>query len=160
MDIKANDVDIVESGGMLDGEEVKLIRLRGGFWMGIYKGKVVTGGSHPAIVKHTMTKMFPNFQPAMCKSETSSDALVEQHSHFLSDDLRKSGHDVYSIQTGNEIQFQLTKQNLKLASIDATLINDSLFIPELNIPRKYTQAMAGAATEKALSCNAKTIKVK
>jgi len=134
MDIQPNDIDTVETGGMLDGQEVKLIRLKGGFWMGIHRGKAISGGSHPAIVKHTISKMFPNFQAAMCKSESMADALVEKHSHFLSDDLRKSGHDIYSIQNGSDVEFQITKQNMKVASLQTVLREDALFVPEVKRP--------------------------
>jgi hypothetical protein len=160
MSLRPEDIDTVEEAGMLDGQSVKLIRTKGGFWMGLANGKVLSGGSHPAIVKHTISKMHPNFQPVMCKSEAFSDALVDRHSHFLSDELRKSGHDVYSIQTNNDIEFQITKHNMKIASVHTLLQEDGLFIPELNIPKEFTRAMAGATTEKALSCNSKTIKVK
>jgi hypothetical protein len=78
----------------------------------------------------------------------------------LSDDLRKSGHDIYSIQTGADVEFQITKHNVKLASVNGILREDSLFIPEINFPKEFVRAMAGATTEKALSCNSKAIKVK
>lgn len=160
MNLKPDDIDVVEEAGILDGQPIKLVRTKGGFWLAANHKGVLAAGSHPAIVKHQLSKMFANFQPAMCKSETYSDALVDKHSHFLSDDLRKSGHDVYSIQIGNEIEFQVTKQNIKVASINTTLTDDSLFIPELKIPKEFARAMAGATTEKALSCDAKAIKVK
>jgi hypothetical protein len=158
--LQPSDIDTMEEAGMLDGQPIKLVRTKGGFWMAANHKGVLAAGSHPAIVKHQLSKMFPNFQAAMCKSENFSDALVDKHSHFLSDDLRKSGHDVYSIQNGNEIEFQITKQNVKVASVNTTIVDDSLFIPELDIPKEFARAMAGAATEKALFCNAKTIKVK
>jgi len=153
-------IDTVEDAGVLDGQPVKLCRTKGGYWMSIHKGKVISGGSHPAIVKHAVSKMYPNFQPVMCKSEGFEDAVVDQHSHFLSDDLRKSGHDIYSIQTGTDIEFQITKNNLKVASVMGALQDDSLFIDELKIPKEFAKAMAGATTEKALDCKLKTIKVK
>ena len=160
MNITPDQIDIVEDGGILDGQDVKMIRLKGGFWMAIHKGKVISGGSHPAIVKHSVSKMHPNFQPVMCKSEAFSDALVDRHSHFLTEELRKSGHDVYSIQTGSDIEFQITKHNIKVASVHTHLQEDGLYIPELSIPKEFTRAMAGATTEKAISCNSKTIRVK
>src|SRR5271168_4514372 len=105
LSLQPDDIDTVEDAGILEGQPVKMIRTKGGFWMAIHKGKVLAGGSHPAIVKHSVSKMYNSFQPAMCKSEGFEDAVVEQHSHFLSDDLRKSGHDIYSIQTSNNVEF-------------------------------------------------------
>jgi hypothetical protein len=160
MNLKPEDLDTVEEAGMLDGQPIKLVRTKGGFWMAANHKGVLAAGSHPAIVKHQLSKMFPAFQPVMCKSEAFSDALVEKHSHFLSDDLRKSGHDVYSIQNGQDVEFQITKHNIKIASIQTVLNDDSLFIPELNFPKEFSRAMAGATTEKALACNSKTIKIK
>jgi len=160
MNLQPDDIDQIEDAGILDGRPVKLARTKGGFWMGICNGKVLSGGSHPAIVKHTISKMHPNFQPVMCKSEAFSDAIVERHSHFLSDDLRKSGHDIYSIQNAQDIEFQITKNNLKISSVFGVIQDESLIIKEINFPKQFSRAMAGATTEKALSCNSKSIKVK
>lgn len=159
MNLQASDIDQVDDAGVLDGQPVKMIRTKGGFHMAIHKGKVLAGGSHPAIVKHSVSKMFPSFQPVMCKSEGFEEAVVDQHSHFLSDDLRKSGHDIYSVQTNNNIEFQITKNNLTVASISSSIQNDSLFIDELKFPKEFSKAMAGATTEKALDCKMKKIKI-
>lgn len=160
MDLKPEDIDTIEDAGILDGQPVKLARTRGGFWMGICKGKVLAGGSHPAIVKHSVSKMYPSFQPVMCKSEGFEDAIVDQHSHFLSDDLRKSGHDIYSLHTANNVEFQITKNNLKVASVSGSIQNDSLIINEVQFPKEFAKALAGATTEKALDCKLKTIKLR
>lgn len=160
MNLRPEDIDQIEEAGILEGQPIKLCRTKGGFWMAANHKGILAAGSHPAIVKHQLSKMFSNFQPAMCKSESIADAFVEKHSHFLSDDLRKSGHDIYSIQIGPEVEFQITKHNMKLASVQTTVKEDSLYIPELNFPKEFARAMAGATTEKALSCNSKTIKIK
>lgn len=159
MNITPNDIDIIENGGILDGKEVKLVRSKGGFWFAVANNKVLTGGSHPAIVKYSVSKMYPSFQPALCKSENFSDALVEKHSHFLSDDLRKSGYDIFSIQNGPEIEFQITRNNFKISSTKATLSEEALNIPKLEFSKEFIEAMSGAATEKALSSNAKQINI-
>jgi hypothetical protein len=160
MSLQPEDIDTVEEAGMLDGQPTKLLRTRGGFWMMVHKGKVLAGGSHPAIVKHSVSKMFPSFQPVMCKSEGFDDAIVDQHSHYLSDDLRKSGHDIYSIQNTNGIEFQITKNNLKIASVTGSIQNDALVINEIQFPKQFAKALAGATTEKALDCKMKTIRIK
>lgn len=160
MNLQPSDIDQVDDAGILDGQPVKMIRTKGGFWMAIHKGKVLAGGSHPAIVKHSVSRMHNSFQPAMCKSEGFEDSIVDQHSHYLSDDLRKSGHDIFSIQTANNVEFQITKNNLKVASVTGSIQDGSLFIDEVNFPKEFSKAMAGATTEKALDCKMKTIKVK
>jgi hypothetical protein len=58
------------------------------------------------------------------------------------------------------VEFQVTKQNIRVASLNATIGNDALYVPEVKFPKEFVQAMAGATTEKALSCNTKTIKIK
>ena len=160
MNLQPADIDTVEDAGILDGQPVKLARTKGGFWLAIHKGKVLAGGSHPAIVKHSISKMHSGFQPVMCKSEGFEESVVDQHSHYLSDDLRKSGHDIFSVQTGNDVEFQITKNNLKVASVTGSLLGDALFVYELEFPKEFAKALAGATTEKALDCKKKMIKIK
>ena len=40
MNLQPADIDTIEDAG-LRGQPVKLCRTRGGFWMGIHKGKVI-----------------------------------------------------------------------------------------------------------------------
>jgi hypothetical protein len=166
MQIKPNEIESVEEAGELNKAPVKLIRTKGGFWIAVgkLKGKnkeeAIAAGSHPAIVKYNIEKQFPEFQPAMMKSEDLSDSsVVEKHSHFLSDDLRKSGHDIYSVQNGPEVNFHITKHNLEVSSVKASLIEDALVINEMKMDKSFARAMAGATTEKALSLNASKIRV-
>jgi hypothetical protein len=105
--------------------------------------------------------MFPSFQPALCKSENAGmDAIVDRHSHFLSDDLRKSGHDIYSIQEANNIEFQVTKHNIKVAGINGSIRDGSLILQDLSFPEEFKNSLAAATTEKAISCKTKAIKIK
>jgi len=167
MKLSPNEIDSVEDAGLMNGAPVKLLRTKGGFWIatGRSRGKNVdealAAGSHPAIVKYNLEKQFPNeFQPIMQKSEVSlNPAVVTKHTHFLSEDLQKSGHDIYSIQSGSNIEFQVTKHDVKVASIQSSLESDSLVISELNIDKQYAPALAGATTEKALSCGAAKVRI-
>lgn len=166
MQITPQEIDSVEEAGVLHNAPVKMIRTKGGFWIAVGKlrGKAreeaLAAGSHPAIVKFNIEKAYPEFQPAMMKSEHFSDtAQVEKHSHFLSDDLRKSGHDIYSIQDGNNVDFHVTKHNMKVSTINGVLADGALVLKELKLDKQFARAMAGATTEKALSCNASKIRV-
>ena len=159
MQITPNDIAEIEEAGMLHGNSIKLIRTKGGFWIacGRLKGKAkeeaLAAGSHPAVVKYNLEKQYPDFQPVMMKSENfSENVIVEKHSHFLSDELRKSGHDIYSIQEGNNVRFDITKQNLKITSVDSTMDKEYLVITSLNIPKEFSRGMAGATVEKAVGC--------
>jgi len=163
--MKPSDIDKVEDAGMMNGQKVKLLRGKGGLWLatGILKGQqapsVLGAASHPAILKFNLEKQYPEFQPSMLKSESFNDALVDKHSHFLSNDLRKSGHDVYSVQNGPSVEFHVTKHNVKVSTINGSIVNDALVVTELNMDKKFSRALAGAATEKAISCNVSKIKV-
>lgn len=157
MQIKANEIDRVEESGMLNGSPCKLVRTKGGFWIMIGKKRkngseeALAAGSHPAIVKYNMEKQFSEFQPALMKSEGFIEPIVEKHSHFLSEDLRKSGHDIFSIQTGPTVEFQITKHNAQVAKVTGNFDKDHLLIQDLNIPKEFSKAMAGATVEKAVS---------
>jgi len=161
MNITPNEIDTIEEAGILEGRPVKLIRTKGGFWIAISRlsGKTqeeaIAAGSHPAIVKYDLEKRFPKFQPVMMKSAYFSDnAVVEKHSHFLSEDLRKSGHDIYSVQEGSEVNFHITKHSLKVASVGGTMEKNFLVINNINIAKEFSRGMAGAAVEKAVGCSA------
>lgn len=167
MKITEQEIASIEEAGTLDQYPVKMIRTKGGFWIAVGKprGKLreeaLAAGSHPAIVKYNLSKQYPAFQESLMKSEAlaDSDALVEKHSHFLSEDLRKSGHDVYSVQKGPDITFHVTKQNIKVGEIVGHLLEDSIVINKLSAPSEFSRALAGATAEKALSCGAKKLKI-
>jgi hypothetical protein len=159
------DIDTIEEIGSISGQPVKLIRTRGGFWIAVarLRGKpreeVLSGGSHSAIVRYKLAKQFPDFQSLLMKNENAMPITVDKHSHFLCDDLRKSGHDIYSVQTESNVEFHVTKYNVKLAQINGTIGNDSLILSKINISPDFTRALAGAASEKALSCGLKRVSV-
>jgi len=166
MQITPNEIDTIEDAGILDGKPVKMLKTKGGFWIaiGIPKGKIkeeaLAAGSHPAIVKFHLEKIYPSFQPVMMKSEAAIDeTIVEKHSHFLTEPLRKSGFDVYSIQNGSNIDFHITKQNIKISSISGDIKDNVLTIPKVEIPEKFIRALAAATSEKAISCGVKKIKI-
>jgi hypothetical protein len=159
MNITPDEIDIVEEAGMLDGGPVKMIRTKGGFWIAVgkprgkFKEEAIAAGSHPAIVKYNVEKQFPGFQPAMMKSEYFSDgAVVDKHSHFLSEPLRKSGHDVYSVQVGGDVNFMVTRNGLNVYSVDGQLRNGALEIRRSSIPEEFHRAISGATVEKSLAC--------
>jgi hypothetical protein len=159
MNLTEKDVSSIDEIGTLSGNKVKLLRTTGGFFIAIGRKRgspseeALGAGSHPAIVKYNLEKQYPEFQPSMMKSEGHIEPIVEQHSHFLGDDLRKSGHEIYSVQTGTEVEFHITKDKTAIATTNGLMGNSHLLINELNIPKEFAKAMAGATTEKALSSN-------
>ncbi|HXN74924.1 MAG TPA: hypothetical protein VN855_00345 [Candidatus Acidoferrum sp.] len=158
MNITPNEIDRVEEAGTLYDSPVKMVRTKGGFWIAIGKKKrhtseeALAAGSHPAIVKYNLEKQYSEFRPAMMKSEGMIEPVVEKHSHFLSDDLRKGGYDIFSIQNGQLVEFQITKQNAQVATVNGSISNDHLLIESLSIPKEFVKALAGATLEKSISC--------
>lgn len=166
MNITPNEIESIEDVGMMNGAPVKLLRTKGGFHIAVGRanGKMIdealAAGSHPAIVKYNLEKQYTSFQPAMMKSEISlNTAVVTKHSHYLSDDLKKSGHDVYSIQSGTNIEFQITKHDVKIGTVQATLEKDAIVVNNMNVSKEFSHALAGATTEKALSCGAAKVRI-
>lgn len=166
MNLTPEEIDKVEDAGVLNNEPVKMIRTKGGFWMAVgrpkgkHKQEALTAGSHPAIVKYNLEKQYPDYQPALMKSEYFSDNIkVDKHSHYLSDDLRKSGHDIYSIQNGQDIEFQITKHNAEVYSVKGKVEDKTIILNDLKIAKDFSRGMAGATTEKAIEIGAQKIRV-
>lgn len=164
MKIEQDQIDSVEPFGILDGKPVNLTRLKGGLNLATTldaKGHdtVLGAASHQAILCYSIEQRFPSFQPMIMKSEGLK-LSAESHSHFLSDDLRKSGHDIYSIQNGNDIEFYVTKQNIKIGTANGTVENNKLSIDSIKVSKEFLSPMSAAVSEKVLSSGLKGVKVK
>jgi hypothetical protein len=164
MKIDRDQIDSIEPFGMLDGKVVNLTRLKGGLNLATMmnpKGQedVLGAASHQAILCYSIEQRFPNFQPRIMKSEGMK-LNAESHSHFLSDDLRKSGHDIYSVQNGNDIDFFITKLNIKVGTASGALEKDSLLIKSFDISKEFAHGVSAAFSEKALSSGASKVRFK
>lgn len=164
MKISENEIASIEPFGMLDGKTVNLIKLKGGLNLASTidaKGQenVLGAAAHQAILAYSVEQRFPSFQPMIMKSEGSK-LTAESHSHFLTDTLRKSGHDIYSIQNGNEIEFFLTKQNLRVGHAKGLIENNKLIVNELKVPNDCVNAISAAVSEKVLSSGLKGVRIK
>ena len=159
MKISENDIASTEPFGFMDGKPVNLTKTKGGLCLAVSGDQVLGAASHQAILCYTIEQRFPSFQPAIMKSEGLK-LSAESHSHFLSDDLRKSGHDIYSVQNGNDIDFYITKQNIKVGSVNGSKKDSCLEIRSLDVPQECAKAVSGAVSEKALSVGLKSVKVK
>lgn len=165
MDITPNEIDSIEDIGLLHQNPVKMIRTKGGFHIAVgrprgkMKDEALAAGSHPAIVKYNLEKQFVDFQPAMMKNEQSiNPAVVNKYSDKLNEDLKKNGHDIYSIQNGAFIEFQITKQGIRIGSAKANLEKGEMVISEIDIPKEFANVLASVAVEKALSCGTSKVK--
>lgn len=166
MNITPDQIDSIDNIGTLDGNPLKMVKLIGGFYVcvgkpkGKFQEEALGAGSHPAIVKYNIEKQYPGVEITMMKSELLSDgSIVDKHSHFLSSDLRKSGHDIYSIQSGLNINFYITKQNMNIATVEGKLEKNSITIEKLDFPPQFSKGMAGASIEKAMACKAQKIRL-
>jgi hypothetical protein len=167
MKLTEKDVKSVESFGELNGKELKLLITKGGFNIimgkrpGSNEEECLTAGSHPAICRFNLIKQFKNsYAPAMMKSSLYNDSsIVENHSHFLSDDLRKSGHEIHSIQSDSHISFHVTKHGIKVADVDTYVQDKVLVFPSLKAPKEFSRGLAGAATEKSIVLGLDKLKI-
>ncbi len=163
MKIEEDQIESKEPFGVMDGKQVNLVKLRGGLNLATKVGakgeeEVIGAAAHQAILCYTVEQRYPSFQPAIMKSEGLK-LQAESHSHFLSDDLRKSGHDIFSIQNGASVDFYVTKQNIKVGSAQGTIHGNSLCIKSSDVSKEFIPAMSGAVSEKALSSGLKKARI-
>ena len=166
MKILENEIASVEPFGMLNGKVVNLVKTRGGLNLATTlnaknQEDVLGAASHQAILAYTLEQRFSDFQPMLMKSEGLSIPNAESHSHFLADDLRKSGHDIYSVQNGNNVDFYITNQNVKVGLAKATISNNALTVESSdNFNHKFVPSLSAAVSEKALSIGLKNVRFK
>ena len=163
MKISENEIASSEPFGILDGKQVSLVRTKGGLNLATVSDgsndTVLGAASHQAILCYTVEQRFPSFQPMLMKSEGLK-LSAESHSHFLTDNLRKSGHDIYSVQNGNDVEFFVTKQSIKVGSANGSIRDNCLVIRSVNVGSDFVTPIYAAVSEKALSSGLKSVKVK
>lgn len=159
MKILENDIASTEPFGMLNGKQVNLVKTKGGLNLATMDDQVLGAASHQAILCYTVEQRFPNFQPMIMKSEGIK-LTAEKHSHFLTDDLRKSGHDIYSVQNGTEIDFFVTKQNIRVGTANGSIEGNKLMINSVNASKEFVSSLSGAVSEKTLSVGLRGVYVR
>jgi hypothetical protein len=164
MKISESDIASKELFGMLDGKPVNLLRTKGGLNLAVKTGskgedEVIGAASHQAILCYNVEQRFPSFQPAIMKSERPN-FEADKHSHFLTDDLRKSGYDIYSIKDGIGIDFFITHQDIRIGSAHSVVIGDLLLVKSLDVSKDFVDCLSAAVSEKALSEGLKGVRVK
>lgn len=165
MQLTPNEISEIEDLGTMNNVPVKMLRTKGGYFIAVGrpKGKLreeaLAAGSHPAIVKFTLEKQFPDFQPSMMKSESDPQPIVNQHSRFLSEDLIKSGYDIFSIQNPLTIEFHITKHKILVDKIISDIEDGNLIFKNAKILEPFLKSIAGAASEKAMNMGFGKIKI-
>jgi hypothetical protein len=160
MRIEPSEIAEVQDAGELDGSPVKLVRTKGGFWiatgrpMGKSMDQALSAGSHPAIVRYNVEKQFPTFRPAMMKSLAfGPESLVLEHTDGLSEELKKSGHELYTVQTGDKVEAILALQGMKIADAVCVINGDCLQTQKINMNSEHVVPLAHAMAQKAMMLN-------
>lgn len=139
MEIKEDEIKEVKKIGTLNGSEVKIVSLKGGFHIGMGKksknsknSDILAVGSHPAIVSHQIAKKFEEgFEQSMTKSESNSMSDVSNYSHNLNSTQKNVlGLDIYTIKKNEKIEFKVTKHNFEIFSIQASECGDTITLEE------------------------------
>lgn len=137
MEIKKDEIKDVKKLGTLNGSEVKLVTLKGGFHIGLGKkakssksADILAVGSHPALVSHQIAKKFDSkFEQTLNKSEGEGTSFVKEYSHNLdSADKSVLGLDVFAIKKNEQVEFKVTKHNFEIFSIQASEIGNEIIL--------------------------------
>lgn len=173
MEILPKEIESIKTIGNLYDNDVKLIKTFGGFHLAIGKKKktsrkaeVLTGGSHPAIVAHQLSKEYgADFNPAIFKSEREALEDVENKSEYLPHSDLQKGMELYTLSKGNKIEFVLYKHGLTLGKYDAEIENKSLVLKNqyfkrdmLKAEKETANAISKAMKDKVYELNLKGIK--
>ena len=128
MEIKEDEIKEVKKLGTLNGSEVKLITLKGGFHIGMgkkessaKKSDILAVGSHPALISHQISQKFKSkFEQSMAKNEKDQMPSLKDYSHNLTSTQKNVlGLDIYAMKKNENVEFTVTKHNFEIFSISA-----------------------------------------
>lgn len=136
MDIKQDEIKETKKIGTLNGAEVKLVTLKGGFHIGMgvknknsKKSEILAVGSHPALVSHQISKKHSKFEEVMAKNEQEAMPSVIDYSHNLTSAERNvRGLDIVAMKKNDNINFQVTKHNFGIFKIEGYEDHDSIVL--------------------------------
>lgn len=137
MEIKQDEIKDIKKIGKLNGSDVKIVTLKGGFHIGMgkkeknsKKNDILAVGSHPAIVSHQISKKFNSkFEESLSKNEKNSLPNVLECSDFLnSTEKNVLGLDIYVIKKNESVEFSITKHNFEIFSIKAKEFCDEIVL--------------------------------
>jgi len=172
--IRPSEIKSVEEIGTLENSPVKMIRTIGGLYVatGRPKGRredeAIAAGSHPAIVKHNVEKMYgQNYQAHMHKSEGAVEPQVVDHTAKLEKALVDKGYTLFSVQADAAIDFVLSKSGVEVLKHEAMVKAESIEFQALKpkamqyaneaIQNGSTQSIIMAAIDKASDLNKDSI---
>lgn len=158
IEIKESEIDSVDSIGDLSGEQVKLVKTKGGLYIAIgrprgkKKDEVIAAGSHPAIVRYNIEKSFAEFQPSMMKSEIFERSAVSGMTDLLPLNMRNKGYDLYVIKKSNEVDFVITKSQIEVVKYQGHLVDSDLIVMKTDtvITNDLAPAMSAVSSAAAI----------
>jgi len=145
MEIMPNEIESVKVIGNLHGDDVKLIKTNGGFFVAVgkknkssRKAEALAAGSHAGIVNYQVSKQHgKDFQPAIFKSEHEQLEQVENKSDYLSKSLIDSGIELFVLSKNNNLEFILYKHGLTVGKYYTEAKDGSLLIKSYNFNTNF-----------------------
>lgn len=136
MNILPNEVESIKVIGNLHGDEVKVVKTYGGFYVAVgkkrqsaRKAEALAAGSHQALVAHQLTKEFgSDFEPAIFKSEQDQLEKVEVKTEFLPSEMIRKGVELFVLSKSNKIDVILYKHGLTLGAYHAEIEDQALVL--------------------------------
>jgi hypothetical protein len=158
MDIQPNEVESVKTIGNLHGDEVKIVKTFGGFFVAVGKKKktakkseALAAGSHQALVAHQLSKEYgSDFEPAIFKSEQDQLEKVETKTEYLPAEMIAKGVELFTLSKGNKVEFVLYKHGITLGEYSGEIENKTLVIKQGGFTHKEA-IVEGFKTAKAMS---------
>lgn len=129
--LNPQDVESIEVVGKLHGDDVKMIKTKGGYHMFVGRRaphseeSVLTGSSHRAIGLHNLSKNYQNFQQTLKKSEEESLPIVRAMGE-------KHGYDIYSLEKGEDVLVSACKHGVEVMSLLLKREEDGLYTSAIN----------------------------
>jgi len=170
MEIMPNEIESVKVIGNLHGDDVKLIKTNGGFFVAVgkknkssRKAEALAAGSHAGIVNYQVSKQHgKDFQPAIFKSEHEQLEQVENKSDYLSKSLIDSGIELFILSKNNNLEFILYKHGLTVGKYDTEANNGSLLIKNYSFNTSFFSNLkeeAAQSVAKAMETKMKELKL-
>ena len=162
MQIKPEEVEEVKVIGRLFGDDVKMVKTKGGFHVAMGKRDInskkadaLAAGSHGALVSYQLEKMHgQNFEPSIFKSEADQLPKVEEKTELLPIEAQNAGIELFILNKSNTMDFVMCKHGLELAKYETEYTSEELVIKNHSFrsslsPNKFiAEAMSTVMDEK------------
>lgn len=174
MQIKPEEVEEVKVIGRLYGDDVKMVKTKGGFHIAMgkkernsRKADALAAGSHAALVSYQLEKMHGHdFEPAIFKSEADQLPEVEDKTDILPKEAQNAGIELFILNKSNNLDFVMCKHGLELAKYETEYTADELIVKNYSFrkslsPNKFiAEAMSNIMNDKMKELNLNKIKGK